>query len=119
MSDRPRASAADVIILVLTPALIMALIDSLVFFLVEVFYAGAYEGRLLWILFFFVCGAVLIARMAMMGELASRSHIYGAVLGGLVWIGLVLYVKYPSGSAVASLAPAINLGLVVLILWCA
>jgi hypothetical protein len=119
MSDRPRATAADVIILVLTPALIMALINSLVFFLVEVFYAGAYTGRLLWILFFFVCGAVLIARVAMMGDIAWRANVYGAVLGGLVWVGLARFVEYPKDSTAAALHPLINLGLVVLALWCA
>src|SRR5688500_7960204 len=104
MADRPRASAADVLALVLTPALIMALINSLVFFLVEVFYAGQWTARLLWILFFFVCAAVLVARIAMMGEIAWRANIYGGVLGLLVWGALLRFVEYPSGPA-KTLAP--------------
>src|SRR5262245_60671990 len=87
----------DYVAMALAPALIMALVGSLVFFLLEILYAGQYTARLQWILFFFVFGAVLIARIAMQPDIASRAQMYGGVMGVLVWLGLLLYVEYPSG----------------------
>src|SRR5262249_6225413 len=81
-------------------------------------YAGEYAGRLQWILFFFVFGAVLIARIAMQPDIAGRAHLYGAIMGFLVWLGLLQFVEYPSGAA-TDFAWAISLGLIVLIWWCA
>ena len=40
----------------------MSLVGSLVFFLLEVCYAGDYVGRMYWGLFFFVFGIVLAGR---------------------------------------------------------
>ncbi|HXG12078.1 MAG TPA: DUF4129 domain-containing protein [Gemmataceae bacterium] len=117
--NRPGPTPADYVVLVISPVLIMALVSSLVFFLVEVLYAGEYEGRLKWILFFFIFGAVLIARISMMSEIANRAALYGLVLGLLVWLGLVAYIKFPPGSRLASFAPFINLFLMILIWWCA
>src|SRR5439155_12573803 len=90
---------ADYVAMALSPALIMALVGSLVFFLLEILYAGEYTGRLQWMLFFFIFGAVLIARIAMQPDIASRAQLYGAVMGLLVWLGLLMYVEYPNGTA--------------------
>ena len=109
---------ADYVAMALSPALIMALVGSLIFFLLEILYAGAYTGRLQWILFFFVFGAVLVARISMQPDIASRANLYGGILGLLVWIGLLIYVEYPPGPA-AEVGWAINLGLIVLTWWCA
>src|SRR5436305_6408309 len=103
----------------ISPALIMALVGSLVFFLLEVLYVGQYQGRLQWILFFFVFGAVLIARISMTHEIADRAGFYGLVLGGLVWVGLLLYVEYPPGTRFAGYGWALNLGLIAIIWWSA
>jgi hypothetical protein len=118
-SDRPKKTLADYVALAVSPALIMALVGSLVFFLLEVLYRGAYEGRLQWILFFFVFGAVLIARISMTDAIAGRAGLYGLVLGGLVWLGMGLFVKYPEGSLAAGLRWPLNLGLIALVWWCA
>ena len=64
-----------------SPALIMGLVGSLAFFLLEVMYRGQYEARLQWTVFFFVFGAVLVARISMIGEIASRYWIYAPILG--------------------------------------
>src|SRR5262249_9491918 len=63
MSTKPQAplTLADYVVGALSPALIMALVGSLVFFLLEVLYVGAYSSQLQWGLFFFVFAAVLIA----------------------------------------------------------
>jgi hypothetical protein len=106
---------ADYVAGVLSPMLIMALVGSLVFFLIKVLYVGEFEGRMQWILFFFVFGAVLIGRISMQGDIAGRAGLYGLVLGALVFIGLLLYVEYPADSPLASYGWAVNLGLIALI----
>src|SRR4051794_28424226 len=116
-SDQPRPTLADYVALALSPALIMALVASLVFFLLEVFYAGDYRERMRWILFFFVVGAVLIARISMTGEIAGRASLYGLPLGLFTWMGLQFFVEYPAG--VRELSLVVNLGLIALVWWCA
>jgi hypothetical protein len=121
MSEKPQAplTLADYIVGALSPALIMALVGSLVFFLLEVLYVGAYSSQLQWGLFFFVFAAVLIARISMRRDLSSRAPLYGGILGLLVWLTLQQYVEYPRDSPVLELRWAINLGLIALTWWCA
>lgn len=116
--DRPDQTLADYVAIVLSPFLIMALVGSLVFFLLEVTYSGDYVERMRWILFFFVFGAVLVCRIGMLPDIADRSWLYGIMLGGGTWIGLQGYVEYPHGTAIRTLSPLINLGLIVLVWWC-
>lgn len=118
-SDRPRPTLADYVALAISPALIMGMVASLVFFLVNVLYVGEYVGRLQWILFFFVFGAVLIARMSLMGATADRAAIYGAPLGILTWIGLGKFVEYPDQGGIKELSWLINGGLIALVWWSA
>ena len=80
MANKPRPSTADYVAIGLSPLLIMALIGSLVFFLVEILYRGDYEGRLQYILFFYVFGAVLVARISMEFGISDRAPLYGLVL---------------------------------------
>src|SRR4051812_1758890 len=96
-SDRPRPTAADYFALAIGPGLIMGLVGSLVFFLLEVLYAGEYVSRMRWILFFFVFGTVLIARISMTGGISGRAALYGLPLGLLTWVGLQAFVEYPEG----------------------
>jgi Domain of unknown function (DUF4129) len=55
---------ADYVVIAISPMLIMTLVGSLVFFLLQVSYHGEFEGRLKWILFWFISAAVLVARIA-------------------------------------------------------
>src|SRR5215471_8137721 len=108
---------ADYVTIALSPVLIMALVGSLIFFLLEVLYVGQYLGRMQWILFFFVFGIVLIARISI--ELSGgRAMIYGVVMAFAVWVALQWYIEYPSQS-MRALSWAINFGLIVLASWCA
>ena len=120
-SERPNQTLADYVALAISPALLMGLVGSLVFFLLEVLYSekGEYKDRLQWILFFFVFGAVLVARISMTQGVAGRAGLYGLVLAGLTFAGMQIYVEYPKGSAAASLSWLINLSLVGLAWWCA
>jgi hypothetical protein len=118
MAERPRQTVTDYVVLALSPALIMALVGSLVFFLVEILYAGGYGPEMRWMLFFFVFGMVLIARIALMGEIAGRAGGYALILGVLVWFGLLKYVDYPKDNPVAHAAPLVNAIVVFVAWWC-
>jgi hypothetical protein len=119
-SERQNQTVADYVALVISPALIMGLVSSLVFFLLEVFYRadGEWKGRLQWVLFFFVFGAVLVARMAITDS-AMKAKFYGPVLAMLTYIGLQTFVKYPEQGGLKELSFLINLILVGVVWWCA
>jgi hypothetical protein len=119
MTDQPEKSLADYVAIALSPLLIMALVGSLVFFLLEVLYVGQFYGSLKWVLFFFVFGAVLLARLSMSSDTADRAPLYGIVLGGLVWIALQMWVEYPRHTTAGNWGWAINLGLIAIIWWSA
>lgn len=119
-SDRPEnQTLADYVALAISPALIMGLVASLVFFLINVLYVGEYVDRMRWILFFFVFGAVLIARMTMRDDTSSRAVLYGVPLGFLTWLGMQIFVEYPETGGARELSWFINAGLIAVIWWCA
>jgi hypothetical protein len=118
-SDKQNQTLADYVALAISPALIMGLVASLVFFLLNVLYAGDYVERLRWILFFFVFGAVLIARMTMLDDTSSRAALYGVPLGFLTWLGMQMFVEYPEDGGIRELSFLINAGLIGLVWWCA
>lgn len=116
---RPQKNLADYVAIAIGPALIMALIISLVFFLLEVLYLGKYEGRLQWIFFFFIFGTVLIARVSMEPGISERAPLYGIALGLATWLTLAAFVEFPPGTPLAGLSWAIYPLLIALIWWCA
>lgn len=117
-SEREPPTATDYVVTALSPVLIMLMVGSLVFFLVEVLYEGKYSGKLLYTLFFFVLGAVLVARIAIETD-ASRATLYGILLGIVTYIALLSYVEYPGGGWLASFGWLVNLGFLLLIWWSA
>jgi hypothetical protein len=117
MMNLPRRSLADYVASVISPVLIMTLVGSLVFFLVEVLYVGQYQDRVLWFFFFFVFGAVLVSRMSLLAATANRAGLYAIVLGALMWLALQMFLKFPEGSFAAEASWAINLGLILLLWW--
>jgi hypothetical protein len=115
-AKREPPTAADVIVMAISPALIIGLVGSLVFFLAEVFYAGRYEGRLLYTLFFFVVGAVLVGRVAVAVD-RTRAWAYGGILALVTFLALRMWVEYPEDSAMAPLKDAINIVLIGVVWW--
>jgi len=102
----------------ISPALIAGLVGSLVFFLAEILYSGRYEGRLLWTLFFFVVGIVLVARISIEVD-HTRAAFYGLFLATVSWIALMAFVDYPAESAASKYAGGINFILMGVVWWCA
>ncbi len=119
MADKPRQTLGDYITIAISPVLIMALVGSLVFFLLEVLYAGKYGARLQWILFCFVFGIVLISRMSMRDDLSAPWSLYGIILGIVVFLALLRFVEYDKDVPLAPFGWAINIGLMAIVWWCA
>lgn len=117
-TKKPQPTLADYVITALSPVLIMALVGSLVFFLLEVLYVGQYTGRMQWTLFFFVFGIVLIARISI-EQGGGKAMVYGSALAFVVWLALHAFIEYPRGSPIGAFRGAINLLLIVVAWWCA
>src|SRR5437870_8193637 len=115
---KPQQTLADYVTIALSPVLIMALVGSLIFFLLEVLYVGQYSGRMQWTFFFFVFGIVLIARISI-EQGGGRAMLYGVGMALVVWLALQAYIEYPPGSPLRAFSWAINLGLIALAWWCA
>ena len=107
----------DFITAALSPALIMGLIGALIFFLIDLCYAGQYSGQMQWVMFFYVFGVVLTARMSMLLSL-GRSLIYAGILGAATLMALQTYVEFPP-LVPHQLHFVISVFLIVLCTWCA
>ena len=97
----------------LSPALIMALVGSLVFFLIEVLYVGEYQARLMYVFALFVFAAVLIARISIESG-SEYASLFALPLGLAMFLVLVKFVEHPS-----PFSWLINLGLMCVVWWCA
>src|SRR5271155_5279551 len=81
--NRSRGTLVDYLVAAIEPALIMIMVGSLMFFLLDLWYAGEFLERLRWILFWFVLGIVLITRVSMrIGSALAKA--YALALGGSV-----------------------------------
>jgi len=82
---RPAKTFADYLVIATSPVLIMVMVYSVCFFLVEVFYRGAAIGGVRWVLFWFVLAVVLIARIGIeQGD--GHAMIYGLALALVTWL---------------------------------
>ncbi len=102
MIRRLDKTLGDYLGIAVSPVLIMTLIGSLVFFLLEVVYTGSYAGRLHFIFALFVMATVLIGRIAI-EEGKERAYAFAAPLAvvtflaigrfaDLGWLGSVLLI---------------------------
>lgn len=113
---RLQKTITDYVIIAVNPVLIMLLIGSLVFFLVEVFYQGGYQSRLNYVFALFVMAAVLIGRISI-EKGREYSLIFAAALGGATLLVLGKFVRYQGPLAGMSLI--VNAALIGIVLWCA
>jgi hypothetical protein len=113
MAKRLHMTNADYVAIAISPALIMALVGSLVYFLIEVFYEGQYQARLNYAFGLFVFATVLVARISI--EMGSeRAVLFALPLAGAMFAFLVRFVEFPS-----PLSHLLNLLLMTLVWWCA
>lgn len=86
-TGKPTKTLADYLVIAISPVLIMVLVHSLCFFLVQVFYRGEAAGGVRWVLFWFVLAVVLIARIGIeQGD--GHAMAYGLALAGATWLYL-------------------------------
>jgi len=87
MISKPNKTLADYFAIGISPALIMVLVGSVCFFLVEVFYRGEAIGSVRWVLFWFVIATVLVSRI---GIEQGKTHaaLYGIALATATWLYL-------------------------------
>lgn len=104
----PDKTLADYLAIGIGPVLIMLLVGSLIFFLVEIGYRGAFSEHIYWTLFWFTVAAVLVSRIS----IEQGSHygaLYGLALGAATGLRLCQFLGAP-------LSALVLLGLVW---WCA
>jgi len=115
MSRRLRPTLADYLAIAVSPVLVMLLVTSLLFFLLEVSYQGRYGERLHFIFAAFVFAAVLTARIAI-EQGRERARLFAVPLGLVTYMALRRFVQYEGD--LGAYAWAINLILLGVVWWC-
>lgn len=105
MSKRHQMTISDYAVMAVCPSLIVLLLSSLVYFLILCAYQGAYSGRIGYIWFMFILGAVNIARLSI-EESRKYTLVYSAALGLATFFVLSRFQSI-SGPA-AAFAPFVN-----------
>jgi hypothetical protein len=113
MVKRLHMTTADYVTIALSPALIMTLVGSLVYFLIEVLYVGEYQARLMYVFALFVFAAVLVARIAIENG-GDYAALFALPLGLATFFVLLKFVEHPS-----PFSWLINIGLMCIVWWCA
>lgn len=90
--DGPDSLVADLVTIVVGPILIMIMVGSLAFFLVELLYAGQYAGRLYFIMAMFTLAIVLIARISMTEGL-EKAMMYASLLAVVTCLAVTRFVE--------------------------
>jgi hypothetical protein len=117
MARKLHQTTADYVVIAISPALIMALVGSLVFFLLGVFYQGQFPERLYWVMACFVFAAVLIGRISI-EEGFERAAPFGAALAIVVGIAANRFMDF-QGGWIDHFSWLINWSLIALTWWCA
>lgn len=104
---RPEKTLADYVAIAISPVLIMLLVGSLAFFLLELSYSGQSSERLRWILFWFVLASVLVARIAI-EQGSEYAAAYGLALAAAT--SLVIF-------RLVETFPVVAIGLLGVIWW--
>jgi len=117
MARRLNKTLLDCLVIAINPVLIIALVGSLVFFLLEVFYQGNFQARLHYVFSLFIIGAVLISRISI-EEGRERAVLFAVPLAIVTMLAINKFVRF-QGDVSASFSFLINLGLIGLIWWSA
>ena len=105
---KPIKTLADYLVISISPVLIMLLVGSLSFFLIEVFFRGPAIGSVRWVMFWFVMAIVLVSRIGI-EQGTGPAVVYGLALAVATWLYLI------------RIHPAFILGMILLgvVWWCA
>jgi hypothetical protein len=116
MARRPQPTLADYAVIGISPALIMFMIGSLVFFLVTVFYQSQFDSRLCFILAMFIMAAVSIARISI-EQGREYAGLFALPLAAVTLFAMFRFVEL--SGAFARLSGFFNIGLIATIWFCA
>ncbi len=116
MAPRPKQTLMDFMVIAISPALIMGMVGSLLFFLLTVFYQGQHGARLDFIFAMFTLAIVLIARISM-EQGTEYASMFGIPLAIVTGLAMMRFVEFRGPLAPYSLM--INLGLISLVWWSA
>lgn len=117
MARHLQKTLIDYLVIAISPALIMALVGSLVFFLIEVFYQGSFHGRLQYVFALFVVGVVLIGRISI-EDGREYAALFAVPLGIVTLLAINKFVAF-QGGPLTSFSFVINCGLIGLVWWSA
>ncbi len=106
MARRAPQTLADYMVVGISPALVMFMVGSLLWFLTIVFYQGDYGWRLLLVHAMFIMGCVSVTRLSM-EEGAAYASLFALPLALVVAVAYVSFVKVEG--ALAPVSPLINL----------
>lgn len=108
LPSKPTRTLADYLVIAVSPALIMLLVGSLSFFLIDCFFRGETVGSVRWVVFWYVLAVVLIARIGI-EDGSGKAAVFGFALAGATWLYLL------------RVHPSYLMGMVLLavVWWCA
>jgi hypothetical protein len=115
MARRLQPTLIDYVVIAINPALIMVLIGSLVYFLLEMFYQGQYPERLHFCLTMFVFAAVLICRISI-EEGWERALPFGVILALAICAAMHRFVVYKD-PRLAPIGWLINYSIIAITWW--
>jgi hypothetical protein len=116
MARRLHQTLADYVVIAISPALIMLLVGSLMYFLLHLFYQGQYQERLHWVMTCFVFAAVLIARISI-EQGFERAAPFGAALALVLGFAAHQFMEY-DGSWIDNYSWIVNFTLIGVVWWC-
>ncbi len=88
LEKRVEKTGLDYLVTAISPLLVMLLVGSLVFFVIQIFYRGEMVGGIRWVMFWFVIAIVLVARIGI-EQSPFHAAAYGAALAGATWLFLM------------------------------
>lgn len=110
-------SMSSILLEVIGPALIMLMVGSLVFFLIEVFYRGPHTGRLCWVFGLFTFASVLVSRVSIESG-KERGMIFGFALGLAAFMTSFTLVEF-EGALATVLEPILLISFICVVMWSA
>ena len=102
-----------ILLQIVGPVLIMLMVSSLVFFLIEVVYRGPHTARMYWVMGLFTFASVLVARISI-EEGRERALLFGLALAIATLITSLQLIEF---SFLAFLSPIVLIGLIVVVMW--
>lgn len=106
--QKPPKTLADYLVVAISPILIMLLVGSLGFFLIQVFYRGETVNGIRWLMFWFDLAIVLVSRVGI-EQGKGHARVYGAALAIATWFYLAHTLR----------TPVLGAMLLAIIWWCA